>query len=75
VETETLAKILIATGVLVGIVGVVLLLLTRAGFSGFPGDLSFKSDGVSIYIPIVSMIVASIILTIVVNIALRLFNR
>ena len=75
VETDNFAWILIATGVLIAIAGVALLLLSRAGFSGLPGDLSFEGDRVSVYVPIASMIVASIILTIVVNIALRIFDK
>jgi phosphotransferase system glucose/maltose/N-acetylglucosamine-specific IIC component len=75
VETETAAWLLIIGGALMAVLGVGVLLLARAGFSGFPGDISFKGDNFSVYIPIVSMIVASVVLTIVVNVAIRLFNR
>ncbi|UCD63237.1 MAG: DUF2905 domain-containing protein [Candidatus Zixiibacteriota bacterium] len=65
-------KLLIIFGFLIVVVGILLLFADRIPFLGkLPGDLSFKSGNVRIYIPIVTCIILSIILTIIVN----LFGR
>jgi hypothetical protein len=69
---ETAAWLLIGTGVAIAFVGLIVLLLAKAGLSGFPGTISFEGEGVSIYVPIIASIVASIVLTIVLNIFVRL---
>ena len=67
-----LGKLLIIFGVLVIVVGVVLLLFDRIPFLGkLPGDFSFKSGRTTVYLPLVTCIVISIILTIIFN----LFGR
>ena len=38
------------------------------------GDFSYKSDGFHIYAPFMSMIIVSIVLTIIINITLRIFK-
>jgi hypothetical protein len=74
VETDSLARMLILFGIVILVVGAALLLFSRIGFTGLPGDISFKRDGVGIYFPIATSIVASIILTIVLNVVIRLFR-
>ena len=44
-------------------------------FGRLPGDLRFGSGNVRVYVPIVSMILLSLILTVVLNIIIRLFGR
>lgn len=39
-----------------------------------PGDITVKSENVTVYAPIVTMIVVSIVLTVLVNVVLRIFN-
>ena len=58
-----MGKILIGFGIVVVMIGVVLLGLGRIGFRGLPGDVSYKSEHVRVYFPIVSCIVLSILLT------------
>ena len=65
-------KLLIVFGALLVIIGVILLLADRIPFLGkLPGDISFSKGNTTVYIPIVTCIVISIILTIIFN----LFGR
>jgi hypothetical protein len=61
-------RILLVFGVVMAIVGGALMLFGRWHL---PGDLTFHSGGVTIYIPIATSIVLSILLTIVVNLVFR----
>ena len=49
-------------------------LARTTNFGRLPGDLSFSGENVSVYVPIASMLIASIVLTIVLNIAVRLLR-
>lgn len=67
-----LGKMLIITGALIFILGVIMLFFDRLPFLGkLPGDISFKSGSMKIYIPLATSIIISIILTILLN----LFGR
>mgnify|MGYP002760665386 CR=1 FL=1 len=39
-----------------------------------PGDFAYEGDGVRIYVPLATMIVLSLVLTLLLNLALRLFR-
>jgi len=61
--------------VVIAIVGVGVLVVSRIPFLGrLPGDISFQRDGFSILFPIVTCIVLSIIITVAVNVLIRLFR-
>jgi len=65
-EVVSLGKIIIFIGVAVVIFGAIVLLLARVtGGKGapLPGDIVIRRDNIAIYFPIVTMLVASIILT------------
>lgn len=67
-----LGKMLIIFGVVIVVVGLVLLFADRIPFLGkLPGDFSFRKGNWSIYFPIATSIILSIILTIIFN----LFGR
>lgn len=57
------AKWLIATGLIIALVGVVMLILGQLGLFKLPGDLQFGSKSWRVYLPITSCILISIILT------------
>ena len=61
-------RLLLVVGVLMIIVGGALML-----FGGFhlPGDITFKSGNVTVYIPIATSIILSVILTLVLNLLFR----
>jgi Zn-dependent protease with chaperone function len=65
------------TLVLLGLAIVVVGLLVWAGgfawFGRLPGDIRIERETVHIYIPIVSMLVVSVVLTLLLNLISRLF--
>ena len=66
-------KLLIGCGVLIALVG---LLVYAGGFSWFgrlPGDIRYESEGTRLFVPITSMLLVSVVLTILVNLLRRLF--
>ena len=68
-----LAKTLIALGILLVAVGVVLVYAPWmvSWFGRLPGDIRIKRDGGSVFIPITSMIVVSVVVSLVLNILFR----
>jgi phosphotransferase system glucose/maltose/N-acetylglucosamine-specific IIC component len=62
---QQFGKWLIVAGVVIALLGVLMVLLGRAGLFKLPGDLEFGSKNWRIYIPIASCVVISIILTLV----------
>ena len=73
--TSDLGKILVAVGIVVLIAGVLLLLWPHIPLLGhLPGDLSFSKGNTRVFIPIATTIVISLILTVVINVVLRLFK-
>ncbi len=73
---DQLGKVLIAIGGMVLLLGVAFLLLGRSNFFGrLPGDINFSTGNFTCVVPIVSMLLLSLLLTIIINVVLRLFNR
>jgi len=66
-----LGRLLVVVGVALVIVGTLAMLGVRLPFGRLPGDIAIEGDHGGIYIPIVTMIIVSIVLTIVVNLFLR----
>jgi hypothetical protein len=58
-----LAKLIIIFGAVLIVLGGLLWILGRFGFRGLPGDISYESERVKVYFPIVTCIVLSILLT------------
>jgi Protein of unknown function (DUF2905) len=58
-----LAKILILCGLLIALIGLIVLGLAHIGFRGLPGDISYQSNNVRVYFPIVTCLVISLLLT------------
>jgi uncharacterized membrane protein len=65
----SMGKMLIVMGVLLVIVGA--LMLAGARLPRLPGDIVIERPGVRVYIPIVTMILVSIVLTLLLNILAR----
>lgn len=68
-----LAKVLIGTGLLLLLGGALLLLAAKLGGSGFrlPGDVVVRRENLTFYFPLATCILASILLTILLNLFLR----
>jgi hypothetical protein len=73
---DNIYKLMIAAGVVLILAGGALWLLSKAGLSGgLPGDIRIEGSNFSCFIPIASMILLSIVLTLVLNIILRITNK
>jgi Protein of unknown function (DUF2905) len=65
---QDVGRLLLVFGVLLAVVGGGLLLFGRFHL---PGDLTFRSGGVTVYVPIATSIILSIVLTVVLSIVFR----
>ena len=68
---ETAGKVLLMSAVVLAIVGLGALGLAKLGVDRVPWTLSWKSDNVTVFVPIGLMLLVSIVGTIVLNVFLR----
>lgn len=69
---EGLGKLLIYIGIIIVLIGGFFLLMARLPWIGkLPGDLVIRKNGFAIYIPITTMIIVSLFLTVLFNLILR----
>lgn len=70
---SSLAKLLIAVGVLLVLGGGLLLLLGKMGIplGRLPGDIYYQKGNFSFYFPLITCLVLSLVLTFVLNFLLR----
>lgn len=66
-----IGKILLVVGLLVAGVGLLAVLGVRLPLGNLPGDIRIEGERGSIFIPLATMIVISIVLTVVLNLLLR----
>lgn len=73
---EPMAKLLVAMGLTLVLLGGLAWLLSKTGVLGqLPGDIRIERNGSTCLIPLASSIILSILLTIVLNVIVRLINR
>ena len=60
-------KILIILGITILIIGLLYPYIKKLGFGQLPGDMIFKSGNSTFFLPIVTCIIISLILTIIIN--------
>lgn len=65
-------KLLLIVGLVIAAVGGAILLVRRLGLGHLPGDATVSGGGFNLFIPIVTCIVVSVVLTVVINVLLRL---
>ncbi len=61
-------KIILLVGLGLIVLGAIVWVLGKLGFRGLPGDIRYESDKVRIYVPIVTCLVISVVLTVVVSV-------
>jgi len=75
---EAMGKMLVFMGLLVVVMGLLLIFIPKlkVPFLGkLPGDIIIQRERFSFYFPIVTCIVISILLTIILNVVIRLLGR
>lgn len=72
---EGTGRVLIVAGAVIIILGLVLAFSGKLPFLGrLPGDILIRRDGFSFYFPVVTFLIISVIVTIIVNVVMRLFK-
>jgi uncharacterized membrane protein len=78
-DLSSIGKMLVLCGIIIAIFGVLLLILNKDVnipiLGRLPGDIVIRQDGSTLFFPIVTCIVLSVVLTIVVNLVLWLLRR
>ena len=70
-DTRNLGLLLIGIGVLVVVVGALTYLGALSWFGKLPGDLRYQGEHTRVLIPITSMLLVSVVLTLVLNLLRR----
>jgi DUF2905 family protein len=70
--TDGIGRLLIIGGVILALIGVVIVLAPNIPFLGrLPGDIRIDNGNVKVFIPLGTMLVISLILTLILNLANR----
>jgi hypothetical protein len=73
---KSMGMMLLIAGGLIAAVGLVLLVAPKVPWLGnLPGDINYRGKNTSFHFPVVSCIVASVVLTLLLNIVLRFFRK
>ena len=74
-DVSSLGKLLANAGIAAVVAGVVLILGPRIPWLvRMPGDLVIRREGFTLFFPLASIIIVSVLLTIVINLFFRLFK-
>ena len=60
-----MGRILLIVGLGLALLGGLLLLLQRAGLSRLPGDLVYRRDGLTLFLPLGTSLLLSILITLI----------
>jgi hypothetical protein len=78
-DFQAVGRLLLIVGIALALLGGLIMLLGRlpffASLGSLPGDIRIQGRGFSCFVPIVSMILLSVVLTIVLNLIIRFINR
>lgn len=64
-------RILLVIGILLVVIGLLAMLGVRLPFGRLPGDIAIEGERGGVYIPIATMLVISVVLTVLVNLFFR----
>jgi hypothetical protein len=69
---ESLGRMLIYIGIIIVVVGGFFLLMAKLPWFGrLPGDIVYRREGLTIYVPLATMILVSLVLTLLLNLVWR----
>jgi uncharacterized protein HemY len=74
VSTTAIGLAVIAFGIVLILVGILIAVGAFSWVGRLPGDIRIESDSVKVFIPITSMLLISLLLTVAVNILRRLLR-
>ena len=71
-----IGKIFLILGGIIIVMGLIMIFIPNIPFFGkLPGDIFIKKEGFSLYVPIVTFLILSIVLTIIVNVILHFIGK
>ena len=73
VVTRSLGLLVVVGGVVIIVVGLLIYSGALSWFGRLPGDIRYESGSVRVYIPVVSMLLISVVLTLLFNLLRRFF--
>ena len=62
-EPQNFAKLILITGIVISLIGVIIIFLGKFGLFKLPGDIEIGGKNWKVFFPVVSCIIISIILT------------
>jgi hypothetical protein len=73
---QDLGRLLVVMGIVLALAGGAIILAGKIpGLGHLPGDIAIQRDGFSCFFPIATTILLSIVVTVLLNVVLRLLNR
>ena len=72
-ESRSLGLLIIGAGLTLAVVGLVVYFGGLSWFGRLPGDIRYQGENSRVFVPITSMILASVVLTVLVNLFRKLF--
>ncbi|HWH33874.1 MAG TPA: DUF2905 domain-containing protein [Acidimicrobiales bacterium] len=66
-----IGRLLVGGGIVLALVGGLVLAAARLGLGRLPGDLSFGTGNLRVYVPLATSLVVSIVATVVLNLLWR----
>ncbi len=64
-EPQNFGKIILITGIVISLFGVIIILLGKIGLFKLPGDIELEGKNWKVFFPVVSCIIISIVLTVI----------
>lgn len=78
-DLNGIGRLMLIVGLFITLVGGIFILFSRIPIlnklGSLPGDIRIQTGSFSCFMPLTSMILISIVLTLIINIILRLLNR
>lgn len=72
-EPRSLGLLIIGAGVAIAFIGLIVYFGGFSWFGRLPGDIRYETESTRVFIPITSMLLASVVLTLLANLLRRLF--
>lgn len=74
-SNQQIGLLVVLMGVALVVIGLVIWAGGLTWLARLPGNIRFQGESVTVFIPLASMIVISVLLTLVLNLLLRIFRR
>lgn len=73
---QGIARLLIIAGMAIAVIGGIMFFASRLPFLGkLPGDIIIKRGNATFFFPIVTFLLLSVVLTVIINIIIRIVNK